>query len=141
MSDPSPASIVREFWRLMATNDFRSVTAVLAPTFVLEWPQSNECIRGAERFARMNAEYPAAGPWRFTVNHLVTGRDEVVSDVTVTDGVQTARAISFFTVADRRITRLVEFWPESYPAPSNRAHLVEQLDDQSSSAPTCPRPT
>jgi hypothetical protein len=48
--------VVREFWRLMASNDFASVGAVLAPGFVLEWPQTNERIRGAERFARMNVE-------------------------------------------------------------------------------------
>jgi ketosteroid isomerase-like protein len=127
MSDISPISIVREFWRLMATNDFASVSAVLAADFVVEWPLSNECIRGAKRFAQMNAEYPANGPWRFTLNRLVAGADEVVSDVTVTDGVQAARAISFFTITDHKISRLVEFWPDSYPAPANRAHLVDPL--------------
>ncbi len=30
------ASVVREFWRLMATNDFHSVKAVLADDFVLD---------------------------------------------------------------------------------------------------------
>ena len=28
---------VREFWRLMATNDFASVKQVLAEGFVVEW--------------------------------------------------------------------------------------------------------
>ena len=37
--------VVSEFWRLMATNDFASVAAVLAPEFRLEWPQSKERIR------------------------------------------------------------------------------------------------
>lgn len=127
MTDSSTASIVREFWRLMGTNDFGSVSAVLAPEFVLEWPQSNERIRGAERFARMNQEYPAHGSWVFTLNRLVAGNDEVVSDVSISDGVQTARAISFFTVVAGKITRLVEFWPDPYAAPANRAHLVEPL--------------
>ena len=112
----------------MATNDFHSVAAVLAPEFVLEWPQSRERIRGAERFARMNQEYPAHGPWRFTVHRIVGGEGEAVSDVTVTDGVQSARAISFFTVDRDRITRIVEYWPEPYAAPANRAHLVEVLE-------------
>jgi ketosteroid isomerase-like protein len=120
--------VVREFWRRMATNDFASVAAVLADDFVLEWPQSRERIRGAERFARMNAEYPAHGPWRFTVHRVGGGAGEVVSDVSVTDGAQSARAISFFTVAGGRITRLVEFWPESYDAPAWRAHLVETME-------------
>ena len=44
MSNPAAAEVVREFWRLMATNDFDAVAAVLAPEFVLEWPQSRERI-------------------------------------------------------------------------------------------------
>ena len=127
MPSPNPAEVTREFWRLMASNDFHSVAAVLAPNFVLEWPQSKERIRGAERFARMNQEFPAHGLWQFTINRLVGGESEAVSDVTVTDGVQVARAISFFTVAQGKITRLVEYWPEPYDAPANRAHLVEAM--------------
>ena len=127
MSNRSAAEIVREFWRLMATNDFHTVAGVLAPGFVLEWPQSRERIRGPERFARMNADYPAQGRWSFTVNRLVGNQSEAVSDVTVTDGVTTARAISFFNVTDGKITRLVEFWPEPYEPPPNRAHLVERM--------------
>jgi ketosteroid isomerase-like protein len=119
---------VGAFWRLMASNDFTAVAAVLAPDFVLEWPQSGERIRGARNFVQMNQEYPAEGPWRFTINRLVGDEGNAVSDVSVTDGVQHARAISFFTVIDGRITRLVEFWPEPYPAPANRAHLVERID-------------
>ena len=117
--------IVREFWRLMATNDFHSVLAVLAPDFVLEWPQSNERIRGGERFAQMNAEYPAHGRWQFTLKRFVEGGNEVVTEVAITDGVQSATAISFFTVEKGRVSRLVEYWPEPYAAPSSRAHLVE----------------
>lgn len=125
--EPTAVGVAREFWRLMDTNDFDAVGAVLAPEFVLEWPQSRERIRGAERFARMNAEYPAHGPWSFTIHRLVGGEAEAVSDVTVTDGVQTARAISFFEVRVGRITRLVEYWPEPYEAPAHRAHLVERM--------------
>lgn len=72
----SPAEhIVRDFWQRMASNDFASLTPLLAEDFVLDWPQSNERIRGATNyFVRMNAEYPAHGPWRFTLNRLVGRR-------------------------------------------------------------------
>ncbi len=126
--DTSVDVVVREFWRLMATNDFDAVGAVLADDFVLEWPQSRERIVGAANFARMNREYPAHGPWRFTVHRVVAGEGEAVSDVSVTDGVQHARAISFFTVVGGKVARLVEYWPEPYAAPGNRAHLVEAMD-------------
>ncbi len=128
MPNVAAVEVVREFWRLMATNEFQSVGAVLAQGFVLEWPQSKERIRGAERFARMNQEYPSHGSWHFTVNHIVGADSEAVSDVTVTDGVQTARAISFFYVSEGKVTRLVEFWPEPYAAPAIRAHLVEAME-------------
>lgn len=35
INTPSAESVVREFWRLMATNEFRSVGQVLAPGFVM----------------------------------------------------------------------------------------------------------
>ncbi len=118
-------SVVREFWELMATNDFESVQRVLSPDFVMEWPQSGERIRGAERFARMNAEYPTRGRWSFQVNRLVSDGREVVTQVSVTDGDQRAEPISFFTVVEGRITRLVEYWPEPFAPAPNRQHLVE----------------
>ena len=127
MAKTTAVEVVREFWRLMASNDFRSVAAVLAPDFVLEWPQSGERIRSAERFARMNEEYVAHGPWR-TIRRIVGDASEAVSDVEITDGVQHARAISFFSVGGGKIARLVEYWPEPYPAPQNRAHLVEPME-------------
>jgi len=128
MTATNAVDVVREFWRLMATNDFDSVAAVLAPDFVLEWPQSNERIRGAERYARMNREYAAHGRWRFTIVRLFGDAGDAVSEVDVTDGVQRAKAISFFACANGRITRLVEFWPEPFPARADRAHLVEPIE-------------
>lgn len=126
---------VREFWRLMATNNFFSVKDVLSVDFVLEWPQSNERIRGADNFARMNTEYPTDGYWCFDLKRLVASADEVVTHVAVTDGKQSAEAISFFRVRDSRVYRLEEYWPESYPAPRNRAHLTEPIHGASASAP------
>lgn len=124
----SAAEVVAEYWRLMASNDFEAVGAVLADDYILEWPQSNERIRGRERFAALNREYPAHGPWKFTIHALVAGDSEAVTDVGVTDGVRRARAISFFKLAAGKIVRQVEFWPEPYAAPENRRHLVEPIE-------------
>lgn len=120
-------ALVREFWRLMATNDFPAVGRVLADDFVMEWPQSNERIRGAANFARMNAEYPTTGRWQFRINRLVASVHEVVTQVSVTDGTQSAEPISFFSVAGGRITRLVEYWPEPFAPAENRRHLTEPI--------------
>ena len=120
--------VVREFWRLMASNDFACVAEVLAPGYVLEWPQTNERIRGAQRLVQMNSEYPAHGRWLFDSHRIVGDGAEAVSDVSITDGVQHARSISFFTVADGKIEPQVEFWPKPYAPPANRQHLTEPLE-------------
>jgi ketosteroid isomerase-like protein len=119
--------LVQRFWSLMQSNDFHSVGEVLSDDFVLEWPQSGERIRGRENFGRMNQEYPAYGSWRFTINRILVEGDEAVTDVSVTDGVQHARAISFFTVKESQIMRLLEFWPDPFPAPEHRRHLIEMM--------------
>jgi len=128
--EPEPAAmrVARDLRARMATNDFAGVADVLAPDFVVEWPQTRERIRGAERFVRMNVEYPSHGPWRFTIHRLFGDAREAVSDVSITDGVQEPRAISLFEVADGRVRRPVESWPEPGDAPANRAHLVETMD-------------
>jgi hypothetical protein len=120
-------AVVEKYWELMNTNDFRSVGSLLADDFLLDWPQSNERIRGRDNFAAMNEEYPAHGRWTFTINRLIGGEREAVSDVLVSDGVQNARAISFFSIADGKIAGMVEYWPDEFPAPENRRHLVERI--------------
>lgn len=120
--------LVSRFWQLMQTNDFAAVGSVLHDDYILEWPQSNERIRGRAAFAQMNAEYPTAGAWQFTINRLIADANQACSDVSVTDGQVQARAISFFTIQDGLIIKQVEYWPEPYPAPTNRQHLVEPIN-------------
>lgn len=124
----TPEAVVREFWNRMASNDFDSVATVMAPDVIVEWPQSRERIRGVANFARMNTEYPSAGPWRFTLQRLVASGAEVVTQAHVTDGVQVAEPISFFTVDHGRISRLVEYWPEPFAPGGDRTHLTEATD-------------
>jgi limonene-1,2-epoxide hydrolase len=127
MHEPSAEAVVREFWRLMATNDFHSVKAVLADEFTVEWPQSRERIRGGENFARMNAEYPTTSHWQFKINRLVASGESVVTQVSVSDGTQSAEPISFFSVVGGSITKMVEYWPEPFTAAENRLHLTEPM--------------
>lgn len=124
MNDSSRA-VVERYWGLMAGNDFVAVGAVLADDFVFELPQSGERIRGRGNFAAMNAAYPAHGPWRFAVRRLLVDGDAAVSETDVTDGVVRGRALSLFTVRQGRIARLVEYWPEPFPARPERASWVE----------------
>ena len=126
--DQVAVELVKEFFRRMNTNDFQAAGELLSDDYILEWPQSKERIRGRDHFIAINAEYPANGHWMFTLNKIVGNASEAVSDVSVTDGVQKARAITFTTVNAGKIVRQVEFWPGDYAAPANRSHLVELME-------------
>jgi ketosteroid isomerase-like protein len=120
--------MVKEFYRRMNTNDFHSAGQLFSDDYILEWPQSKERIRGRDNFAAVNHEYPAYGRWVFTVNRIVGNETEAVSDVSITDGTQAARAITFTTVREGKIVKQVEYWPDNYEAPENRRHLVEVME-------------
>lgn len=51
--------------------------------------------------------------------------EQAVTDVVVSDGVTTARAITFTVVRDGRIAAQVEYWPDPFAAPAWRAAWVE----------------
>jgi ketosteroid isomerase-like protein len=125
MNERAPRQLVERFWRTMNTNDWHGVAALLHDDYLLIYPQSGERIRGRDNFIALNATYPAAGTWRFTVHRLVADETRAATDVTVTDGALTARVVSFFELRDDRIWRMTEFWPDPFEAPAWRAHLVE----------------
>src|SRR5262249_8703443 len=127
--------LVERFWQTMNTNDWSAVGALLHDEYVLDWPQSGERICGRANFAAVNAQYPAAGPWRFTAQHLVADDQGVASDVMVSAPSVAARVVSFFEVRDGLIWRMTEFWPDPFQAEAWRARWVERIDPETKEAP------
>ncbi|MDQ2745395.1 MAG: nuclear transport factor 2 family protein [Chloroflexota bacterium] len=126
MSDVASRQVVERFWKAMGENDFQAAGELLHDEFVLEWPQSGERIRGRVNFVAINEQYPAAGHWRFTLHRLLADSNDVVTDVTVTDGAVSGRAITFSEVRDGRIVRQTEYWPDPFEPAPWRAQWVEQ---------------
>lgn len=120
----TPKEVVLSFWKSMESNDFDAASRWLSEDFKGDWPQSSELIIGRGNFVSINNEYPANGKWTFTLNSIVCETDTVVTDVSITDGVQRARAITFHTVESGLISRQVEFWPDDYEAPQWRSEWV-----------------
>ena len=120
--------LVEQFWQAMDSNDFAAVGEFLHDDFVLEWSQSGERIRGRANFVAVNANYPTTGRWSIKINRIVAEGDEVVSDVSVTDGVDNqGRAITFSTVRDGKIASQNEFWVDPFEAAAWRAQWVERI--------------
>jgi hypothetical protein len=121
----NPKEVVLSFWNAMKSNDFAKASEWLSPDFEGFWPQSGELILGRDNFVAINASYPANGLWSFDIHSVVWEGETVVTDVSVTDGVQKARAITFHTVENRLISKQKEFWPDDMPPQEWRAKWVK----------------
>jgi ketosteroid isomerase-like protein len=121
----TPAELVHAFWAAFDRFEFAAVGPLLHDDFVCEWPQSGELIRGRDNLIAVNANYP--GRWRITVQRTVACGGDVVTECEVRDGDAMVRAVSFFTVADGKIIRLREFWPDPMDAADWRAQWVERM--------------
>ncbi|EOG7749305.1 nuclear transport factor 2 family protein, partial [Vibrio cholerae] len=122
--------VVLSFWNAMKTNDFAKASEWLSLDFEGFWPQSGELILGRENFVAINAHYPANGHWLFDIHSVVCEGDSVVTDVSITDGVQKARAITFHTVENGLIIKQKEFWPDEMLPQEWRAQWVEIVSNQ-----------
>ena len=122
-----PKDVVLSFWKEMNSNNFHNASSWLSENFECQWPQSNEKIVGRSNFAELNSNYPSIGQWKFSINSIVVENDQVVTDVSVSDGSNNARAITFHTVRNDLIQKQIEFWPDSYEAPVWRKQWVQKL--------------
>ncbi|BDA02065.1 nuclear transport factor 2 family protein [Vibrio cholerae] len=122
--------VVLSFWNAMKTNDFAKASEWLSLDFEGFWPQSGELILGRENFVAINAHYPANGHWLFNIHSVVCEGDSVVTDVSITDGVQKARAITFHNVENGLITKQKEFWLDEMPPQEWRAQWVKIVSNQ-----------
>ena len=113
----------------MQANDWDGAASHLAPDCVIDWPCSGERIVGRGDFAAVRARYPTnSGRWSVDVHRLVADERTVVSEVTVTDGEQSAQVVAFSEFEGELIVRQVEYWPIAYDPLPGREDLTRPID-------------
>ena len=121
----SSSDLMRAFWAAMQANDWDRAAGYLASDCIIDWPCSGERIVGRSDFAAVQARYPTnTGRWTFDVHRLIADADTVVSEVTVTDGEYSARAITFSEFVDGQVVHQVEYWPTAYDPIPGREDLT-----------------
>ncbi|MBV8218257.1 MAG: nuclear transport factor 2 family protein [Solirubrobacterales bacterium] len=125
----SSRELIRAFWVAMQANDWEKAASYLAPECAIDWPCSGERIVGPSNFAAIQARYPTnTGRWSFEVHRLVVEGNTAVSEVTVTDGEQSARVVAFSDISGEHIVRQVEYWPTAYDPLPGREDLTHPTE-------------
>jgi hypothetical protein len=129
MNHDDRVATVERFWRLMESRDWLAAGALLAPSFVCTWPQSQERFPSPAAFMAMNAAHPAPN-WHVASIAVQSGDAEVIAEVLVTTDAGADLAIGLYVVRDGLIQRAREYWIErsSEPTPAWRAAWTEPLD-------------
>lgn len=120
------AKLLRALWESFEARDWEGAGRLLAEDAVVEWPQTNERLRGRANILAMNRNYPEG--WSIHVEDVwPAGPDRAVSRVRVPYGGSEEWAVSFCEARNGSISRLVETWAPAQTAPAWRARWVEPL--------------
>lgn len=121
--------LVSGFWAAMQDNDWHRAASYLTPGCAIDWPCSGERIVGRDDYATLQARYPSnTGRWSFDIHRVVADGETVVSEVTVTDGEQTARVVAFSVIDGEHIAHQVEYWPGAYDPLPGREDLTRPIE-------------
>ena len=116
--------IIHAFWRSAAARDWNTFAALLHHEVVYDVPQTRERVRGSTAYVEFNRCYP--GNWTLETRSLVADGDEAVTRVAFTVNGETATGITFFSLRDGLIDKIVDYWPEAYEPPVRLSAGVER---------------
>jgi ketosteroid isomerase-like protein len=115
---------VRAYFESAEQRDWQRFSGLLAEDMVYEMPQTRERVRGRLALIQFNREYP--GDWHLAVRRIVAEGDHAAAWIDSRIGAEHQDACVWFELSgDGLITRVVDYWPESYDPPPGREHLVE----------------
>ncbi len=117
-------ALVRRFVATLEARDWDAWTGLLSADVVYEIPQSRERIRGRDRYLAFNQAYP--GDWHLVPKVVIADESHGVAWFDWTVGTEGAEGMAFFEFADGLISRVTDFWPESYDPPAHRPEFVER---------------
>jgi hypothetical protein len=146
MAERSNEDIVRRYFSALAANDFDTLTELRHADWILEWPQSQERVRGDANARASLAQYPGGLPgikparaignedrWvvtpLHTIQRVVGNGDFWWGDGTVTypDGSRWSLVV-LVELRDRTIYRETDYFGAPFDAPAWRAPWVERIE-------------
>jgi ketosteroid isomerase-like protein len=92
---------------------------------IMEWPQSGERIRGAERRRGVYGRFETLP--KITPRRLLVERDLCVAEARLDYNGTAYDCVFIFELRDGRIAKETAYWAQPFEAPDWRADLVERM--------------
>ena len=117
--------VIELYWRYANARQWDDFSSLLDPNVVYEVPQTRERVQGREGYRDFNVTYPEG--WTAVVTSLISEGDQGVSVIDFNINGKVATGISFFTLSQGLITKIVDYWPEEYEPPHRNTKYVERF--------------
>lgn len=119
------AATIRRFWETTEARDWAGLEALLSPALVYQTEQTRERVRGPAGLVHLFQDFP--GEWHLSLRRVVADADSGSSVLDATLDGEPMVGLTFFAFDDAGlVTRIEEWWPESYEPPVGREHLTER---------------
>lgn len=97
------------FWAYVDEGKWEEARALLADGFLADWPQTEEEVRGADRYIEVNRELLKGAK---CILLEASGVDTwAATRVLIDKGDRILWAVSFWTAAEGKLTEVVEYFP------------------------------
>ena len=91
---------------------------------VMDWPQSNEKVVGAENRRGIYQSFPQLPT--ITPRRMISDGELVVAEATLDYGGPTYKTVFIFEFSDGKIAKETAYWGEAFEAPAWRAQWIEK---------------
>ncbi len=124
MNDAQAPTLIHRFWQLANQRQWSDFATLLHPKVIYTVPQTRERVCGCDGFVDFFATWP--GNWTVHVNVQIADDKQAVTRFDFVDESGTVTGMSFFEFADGLITKIVDYWPDSYEPPPRLSSHVER---------------
>jgi ketosteroid isomerase-like protein len=129
MDDRDARAALARHWAASDTGDFAVEHQIYADDAVLEYPQSQERLRGRDRIRASRAAQP--NDKRFSVRRVTGGGDLWISELVVTYDGRPTHVVSIMEFENGKVARETQYFADPFAPGPSRVQWVEPLDRDS----------
>jgi len=126
MSEHDVQAALQAHWAASDANDFAAEHAIYHDDAVLEYPQSNERIRGREKIQASRAAQPDHK--RFTVRRMLGGNGLWITELVLAYGDRPFHVVSIMEFGGSKVVRETQYFGEPFAPGASRARWVERIE-------------
>jgi ketosteroid isomerase-like protein len=115
---------IETYFQTVNVRNWTGFAAILHPDVVYELPQTRERVRGREAYLDFNITFP--GDWTLEVSRVIADDARGAAEIILQVDSRAMPALVFFEFTDGLISRVTDYWPESYEPPVRVSKFVER---------------